>query len=126
MSHPLKIAILQNDDKTEGIRSDVREAFVNIISAVEPDAQITFFDPIELQAYPALSDDYNLIVLSGGNAKLDGSISWVLKMQAFIKTIARECPHQKMLGICWGHMAIHQSLGGTVCKRKEGAQVTSL
>lgn len=119
MSQPLKIAILQNDDKSEGYWEDFRKAFVNVINAVEPDAQITYFDPIERQAYPELSDNYDLIILSGGNAEHNGNVPWVLKMQAFIRAVAQNRPLQKLVGICWGHQAIHKSLGGTVDYRKE-------
>lgn len=124
MSQPLKIAILQNDHKSEGYWNDFREAFCNIISAAAPDSQINFFDPIELQVYPELSDNYDLIILRRGNAEHNGNVPWVLKMQAFIRTVARNHPRQKLVGICWGHQAIHKSLGGTVGYRKEGAEVS--
>lgn len=126
MSQSLKVAILQNDHKSEGYWKDFREAFCSVISAAAPDSQINFFDPIELQVYPELSDNYDLIILSGGNAEHDGNVPWVLKMQAFIKTVAQNHPHQKLVGICWGHQAIHKSLGGTVGYRKEGAEVSCL
>lgn len=126
MSQFLKIAILQNDHKSEGYWKDFREAFCSVISAAAPDSQISFFDPIELQIYPELSDNYDLIILSGGNAEHDGNVPWVLKMQAFIRTVAQNHPHQKLVGICWGHQAIHKSLGGTVGYRKEGAEVSCL
>ncbi|KAF4493888.1 copper iron-regulated glutamine amidotransferase [Fusarium agapanthi] len=63
---PLRIAILQNDTKSEGYGNDFMNSFLTAIHGVNPDIEISIFDPIEKQEYPNIDNDkYDAIILSG-------------------------------------------------------------
>ncbi|KAF5230144.1 hypothetical protein FANTH_13959 [Fusarium anthophilum] len=112
---PLRIAILQNDTKSEGYGNDFMNSFLTAIHGVKPDIEISIFDPIEKQEYPNLDNDkYDAIILSGGTTEHDSTIPWVEKMSRFVCDTVAARPDQTLIGICWGHQAIHRALGGVV------------
>lgn len=57
---------------------------------------------------------YSLVVLSGGRVNLleDAKPLWVVQVLDMIRALASERSGPKLLGICWGHQAIHYTLGG--------------
>ncbi|KAG8354382.1 hypothetical protein FVEN_g7688 [Fusarium venenatum] len=111
---PLKIAILQNDTKSDGYGDQFMRSFFSTIRRVSSNTQISIFDPIELQEYPNLSDKYDAIILSGGTTPHDLSIPWVGRIYKFIRDTVNNNPEQTLIGICWGHQAVHKALGGDV------------
>jgi glucosinolate gamma-glutamyl hydrolase len=122
---PLKIAILQKDTKSEGHEDALMGSFFSAIHDVAADAQVSVFDPIELQAYTDLNGNFDAIILSGGTTEHDSTIPWVAKMQRFIRDTVTTHPNQPLIGFCWGHQAIHKSLGGVVERIPEGPEVSS-
>lgn len=125
MAAPLKIAILQNDTKSDGYGDEFMGSFLSAIHDVAADIQVTIFDPIELQAYPDLNDKYDAIILSGGTTAHDSTIPWVGKLYRFIRDTVAAYPKQTLIGICWGHQAVHKSLGGVVERIPTGPQVSN-
>jgi GMP synthase-like glutamine amidotransferase len=118
----LKIAILINGFASP-LTPSIQSSFTTAISSASASPPtIDFYDPIVAQTYPD-PDSYDLIVLSGGTADPMGSQPWVLKMQDFLRTTARDFPNRKIVGICWGHQTICVSFGGTVGNRQEGAEI---
>ena len=122
---PLKIAILLNSFASP-LTPLIRSSFITAITFASPCSlpppTIDFFDPIIAQTYPNPAD-YDLIVLSGGTADPMGSQPWVLKMQEFLRSTARDYPQRKMVGICWGHQTMCVAFGGVVGNREEGAEI---
>ncbi|KAI9739312.1 MAG: hypothetical protein M1834_007525 [Cirrosporium novae-zelandiae] len=111
---PLHIAILINTFPSP-LQLHTITSFSNILKAVSPSAKVTFFDPIEKQSYPDLSDKYDAVILSGGTTDINGDNPWVLKMLKFLRRVCSEEGGQtKIIGICWGHQALNMALGGTV------------
>lgn len=120
-----KIAVLINTSASTPFSRSVRTSFTKTASqaihdsnnlqsdALDPTADIHFYDPIIAQSYPDPSY-YDLIILSGGTADVRDPEPWVEKMLAFIRYLAENFPEKKMVGICWGHQAICAALGGTV------------
>lgn len=114
----MRIAVLINTSPDSPTEPYVRACWKRAFKAVEPTAQVDLFDPVLAQEYPD-PEDYDLVVLSGGSADPRSSEPWVLKMMDFIREVTEETS-VKLLGICWGHQAIAQALGGRIETMKGG------
>lgn len=121
-THHMRIAVLINTSPSSPIEPFVRASWKRALRAVEQTAEVDFYDPIIAQEYPQ-PQLYDLIVLSGGSADPRSSEPWVLKMMDFIRDVAA-LPRAKLLGICWGHQAIAQALGGKVETMETGPVVS--
>lgn len=117
----LRIAVLVNTYRKMSIEPSTRDSFATTIMAAAPDAQLDFYDPIDDQAYPDAAK-YDLVVLSGGTADINAPDPWVLRMLDFIQTTLSSS-NVKLVGICWGHQAIHVALGGKMIEMEEGPEV---
>lgn len=79
------------------------------------------------EAIPALSE-YGLVILSGGQVNLleREKPAWTVQVLDMIRTISSEKDSPKLLGICWGHQAIHYALGGRLDWLEERPRVSVL
>ncbi|KAF2144059.1 uncharacterized protein K452DRAFT_316818 [Aplosporella prunicola CBS 121167] len=112
-----KIAVLVNTYRRYSFEPSTRDSFTTTILGVAPSAKIDFYDPVDAQEYPR-ADDYDLVVLSGGTADINAPEPWVLKMFEFIRaTVAASTV--KLVGVCWGHQAVHVALGGRLVVMEE-------
>ncbi|KAK7538553.1 putative copper/iron-regulated glutamine amidotransferase [Phyllosticta citribraziliensis] len=112
-----RIAILKNTPSAIATVPTSSDSFITALSAVAPGAQLDFYDPIEAQEYPAdAGAAYDLIILSGGTADINAPEPWVLKMLQFVRQLVKARAEgrtgAKVVGICWGHQAVHVALGG--------------
>ncbi|KAK7556895.1 class I glutamine amidotransferase-like protein [Phyllosticta citricarpa] len=112
-----RIAILKNTPSALATVPTSSDSFITAFSAVAPDAQLDFYDPVEAQEYPAdAGAAYDLVILSGGTADINAPDQWVLKMLEFVRELVRARAEgrtaAKVVGICWGHQAVHVALGG--------------
>lgn len=106
------VAVLVNTFASP-ITPENRASFTSAIQAASPSSTVAFYDPIEAQIYPD-TEQYDLIVLSGGTADPMGQDAWVLKLQDWIRSTVKEFPKQKFVGICWGHQTMCVTFGGEV------------
>ncbi|EKG12106.1 Glutamine amidotransferase type 1 [Macrophomina phaseolina MS6] len=104
-----------------GHKLETRDSFVNIVAVVAPDSAVDFYDPIDDQRYPN-AGEYDLIILSGGTADIKAPDPWVLQELEFVRKIVAS-PNVKLVGICWGHQAIHVALGGKLIVMEEGPEL---
>lgn len=117
----LRIAVLINTDPSSPIEPFVRASWKKALNQVAASAHVDFFDPVVAQEFPE-PEDYDLVALSGGTTDPRSSEPWVLKMMDFIRAVVAS-PSTKLLGICWGHQAIAQALGGKIETMKSGPVV---
>lgn len=74
---------------------------------------------------PELSD-YQLVILSGGKVNLlqDDQPRWVTSVLEMVRKVASDKNGPKLLGICWGHQAIHYALGGNLAWLEDRPRVS--
>ncbi|KAK8226712.1 class I glutamine amidotransferase-like protein [Phyllosticta capitalensis] len=121
-----RIAILNNIPSALVTTPTGNDSFIAALSTACPFAHLDFFDPIDAQEYPAdCGADYDLIILSGGTADINAPEPWVLKMLDFVRECVRRRAETggkgapKMMGVCWGHQAVHVALGGRMEMRSD-------
>lgn len=102
------------------------QSFLDNIQRSNPDAVLDICCVANGEPIPDLSQ-YGLIVLSGGRVNLmeaDDTPSWAHDILGMVRQIARDDEAAtKLLGICWGHQAIHHALGGKLAFVEQGALV---
>lgn len=75
-------------------------------------------DSFDVQAgeLPADPRDYDAYLITGSPAGVYDGVPWILPLLNFI----RSAKHSKMVGICFGHQAMAEALGGHVEKSEKG------
>lgn len=87
---------------------------------------IRAFDIVQEQKYPAegqLSDGlWDAIMITGSASSVSEHAQkpWIAKLLGFVKNVAENHPLVRIIGICWGHQAIAQALGGSVESNPQG------
>jgi GMP synthase-like glutamine amidotransferase len=116
----MKIAVLQSDYVNENIRhlfGDIPDIFAKFF-ARQSNISIDVFNCVEghFPSFDYICDAY--IITGSRYSAYDNSIPWIMSMKAFI----RDCQyHQsKLIGICFGHQIIADTLGGKVVKSMNG------
>lgn len=102
---------------TESFRGNIRRSI--------PDAQIDICCAANGETIPDPSA-YDLVILSGGRVNLleDDQPEWVADVLATIRRVAEGGSKTKLLGICWGHQAVHFALGGKLASLGEKHRVS--
>lgn len=108
-----RILLLKNYQLTSPVDHAMTESFRSNITASIPDAQLDICRVADGEAIPDPSA-YELVILSGGRVNLleEDQPEWVLDVLGMIRQIAGGSSRTKLLGICWGHQAVHVALGG--------------
>lgn len=107
------ILLLKNYPLTSPVDHAMTDSFRSNIAASIPDAQLDICCVANGEAIPDPSA-YELVILSGGLVNLleEDQPGWVLDILGLIRQIAGGSSKTKLLGICWGHQAVHAALGG--------------
>jgi GMP synthase-like glutamine amidotransferase len=79
-----------------------------------PGFEIDSFD-VTLGRFPARGD-YGAYLVTGSPAGVYEPLPWIAPLLDFI----RESRNEKMIGVCFGHQAMAQALGGEVVKSPKG------
>ncbi|KAI8970562.1 class I glutamine amidotransferase-like protein [Trametes punicea] len=121
-SKPYKIAILLCDTPipavlaSQGDYGAIFEAlFRNSLQAIgDPGAQfvVDAFDVRNEQVYPEDVDQYDAVLLTGSAASAYENLEWINRLIDYVRFLAKEKPHIRLIGICFGHQIIARALGG--------------
>lgn len=104
-------------DNLQSISGDFPDIFHRFFSAHEPQIQLDVYDATlgELPAENVKTDGF---LFSGSAHSAYENEKWILQTKSFIRELYRK--RRKMVGICFGHQIIAESLGGSVKRSSKG------
>jgi len=79
------------------------------------------FDVFRKQEFPQDLNQFDLYMLTGSRASAYDDAVWIHKAKDFVRLLDRQ--RAKVLGICFGHQLIAESLNGKVAKNPNGWEV---
>jgi GMP synthase-like glutamine amidotransferase len=93
------------------------ESFTRLFSGVDPQLRFRTYHVTENE-YPENIDACDAYLITGSRSSCYEDLDWIHRLKAF----ARDCvDHEiKLLGICFGHQLIAQTLGGAVERSDKG------
>lgn len=123
---PPRVLLLKNYPSASPSDTLMINSFLINIQNTIPNAQLDICCIANGEQIPDLSS-YRLVILSGGKVNLleDTKPLWALQVLDMVRNIAKETgTGPKLLGICWGHQAIHYALGGNLAWMEDGPRVS--
>lgn len=93
------------------------ESFTRLFSGVDPQLQFRTYHVTENE-YPEDIDACDAYLITGSRSSCYEDLDWIHRLKAF----ARDCVDReiKLLGICFGHQLIAETLGGAVERSDKG------
>ena len=110
----MHIAVLvTNTDQSAFAARHPRDAekFTVLLKGVRPDWQVTTFEVTE-NVFPASLDGFDGLLIGGSPASVNDENHWIERLSDLIR--AAHAAGVPMMGVCFGHQAIAQALGGEV------------
>ena len=104
-------------DNLQYISGDVPEIFHRFFSKYEPKIHLDVYDAT-LGELPDEKVETDGFLLSGSAHSVYENKKWILQTKSFIRELYRK--RRKMVGICFGHQIIAESLGGSVKRSSKG------
>jgi len=116
----VRIALLLCDTPIPSVQATDGDytAIFNVLlrNSLPTDVPIDFtLDPYDVrnaQQYPDNIDDYRAIILTGSAASAYENLEWINRLVSFVRDVAQNKPHIKLIGICFGHQIIARAMGG--------------
>jgi GMP synthase (glutamine-hydrolysing) len=104
-------------DNLQYISGDFSDIFHRFFSKYEPKIHLDVYDATmgELPDENAKTDG---ILFSGSAHSASEDKKWILQTKSFIRELYRK--RRKMVGICFGHQIIAESLGGSIKRSSKG------
>jgi len=116
----MNIGILGCDDVPERFRplaGTYREMFESLLRPHLPGAQFTWFDALEGEL-PGSVDACDAYLCTGSRYSVYEDRGWIEGLKAHIRAL--HAARKPFVGICFGHQALAQALGGEVAKSDRG------
>jgi GMP synthase-like glutamine amidotransferase len=116
----MKIGIL----KTDAVRpewvpefGEYPDMFIHLLGSRDPSVEFVVYD-VMLEEYPDDLDDVDAYLITGSKFSVYEDLPWIHRLLDFIRELhARRKP---IVGICFGHQAVAQALGGRTAKADVG------
>ncbi len=91
--------------------------FIKLFDAVTTEMEYEVF-PVWEGTFPDKFHSRELYLITGCNASVYDDTEWIKSLLEWIRQAHKQ--HIRMVGICFGHQAIAQALGGEVVKASQG------
>jgi GMP synthase-like glutamine amidotransferase len=116
----MKIGILQCDSPLPPYKTqfgDYPDMFIELFRQIQPQLRFTTYN-VEQGQYPSDINDCDAYITTGSKAGVYDELEWISTFRQFILTLHQ---HKKTLvGICFGHQLIADTLGGKAEKSDKG------
>ena len=118
----MKIAILQTGHNNPALPSYLRaypQMFTELLAAQDGSEALSLKNYAVVDGdFPQAVDDYDGYIITGSRHGVYEDLPFIAPLMAFIRdAYAKQIPQ---IGICFGHQAIAQALGGSVIKSPKG------
>ncbi len=115
-----KIGILQCDHVNENFRPDFvdyNEMFTDLMGKVDETLSFNCYPVID-DVFPESIDECQAWVITGSRHSTYEDLPWIKKLETLLFQLHNE--KRKVVGICFGHQLIAQTLGGETRKSDKG------
>ncbi|CCM04362.1 uncharacterized protein FIBRA_06534 [Fibroporia radiculosa] len=120
MAPSLHLALFLCDTPIPGVLASHGDytAIFNVLlrDSLPVESGIAFtLDPYDVRnklEYPQNIDEYSGIILTGSAASAYENLEWINRLVSYVREIANEKPHIRVIGICFGHQIVARALGG--------------
>ena len=116
----MKLGILKTDTVREEWAprfGEYPDMFVRLLSAEDPSLEFAVFDVMK-EEYPRAIDAVDAYLITGSKCSVYEDLPWIHRLLSFIRALNEQ--QKKIIGICFGHQAIAQALGGRTEKADAG------
>ena len=96
---------------------DYEHMFEKKLQNVRPNIELEVFN-VWKGELPTTLRDYQGFIIGGSDASVNDNEDWIQELKVFIETL--HFYKIKIIGICFGHQVVAESLGGKVSRNDEG------
>ena len=93
------------------------DMFIALLGDVDPTLEFVVYD-VEEGEYPADIDEVDAYLITGSKSSVYDDKPWIAPLLEFVRELDRR--RKKVVGICFGHQAIAEALGGKTQKSDKG------
>jgi len=119
----MKIGILDADHLSPSIIKKFgcyAERFVHLFSPLPASVSFNRYTVFDCE-YPQSMDECDAYIITGSQYSTYEDFSWIKQLEEYIRQLHQH--KKKLIGICFGHQLIAQSLGGKVEKNSQGWEI---
>jgi GMP synthase-like glutamine amidotransferase len=116
----VKLGILKTDavrDEWVPEFGEYPDMFMRLLGSRAPDLEFAVYD-VMLDEYPQQIDEVDAYLITGSKFSVYEDLPWIHRLLDFLREL--HARRKKIVGICFGHQAVAQALGGRTEKASAG------